>query len=258
MKGKLTTYIQHVVGLGFSLAKVNFKLRNEGSYLGFLWYLLNPLALFFVILFVKMQAFGNVLIPLYPVYLLVGLLMFNFFSQTVGASTNLIPTNANFIKSIKIPQEAIVLSRVIQALLSHLFEIIILIVCIFYFGINISAIFFYLLIFLLLTVFVAGLSFLFATIGAYVSDLSNIWVVFMQLVFFVTPIFHMPDSSSLLMKLNLFNPLYYFIKAAREMFIYGKFPSTGLLFGLLLMGMGSLALGLFVFQRQKGKFAELV
>jgi ABC-type polysaccharide/polyol phosphate export permease len=255
---KLLSNINSILALSFSLAKVNFKLRNEGSYLGFLWYLLNPLALFFVILFVRNHAFANSFIPLFPAYLLVGLLMFNFFSQTVGASIGVIALNANLIKSIKIPQEAIVLSRVIQALLSHLFEIIILVVCIFYFSVNISAIFFYLLIFLLLTVFVAGLSFLFATIGAYVSDLSNVWVVFMQLVFFVTPIFHMPDSDSLLLQLNLFNPLYYFIKAAREMFIYGKSPSALLILGLFLISIVSLVLGLFVFQRQKSKFAEIV
>ncbi|MBD3260723.1 MAG: ABC transporter permease, partial [Candidatus Altiarchaeales archaeon] len=67
-------------GLSLSIAEAEFKLRNEGSYLGILWYLLEPLLMFILLLFVFSKSLGQD-IPHYPLYLLVGIIVFNFFQK---------------------------------------------------------------------------------------------------------------------------------------------------------------------------------
>jgi len=66
--------------LSITLAKMEFKLRNEGSYLGLFWYFLNPLFTFILLNFIFSAKFGQD-IAFYSLYLLLGIIMFNFFSQ---------------------------------------------------------------------------------------------------------------------------------------------------------------------------------
>jgi ABC-type polysaccharide/polyol phosphate export permease len=251
-------HIESIFSLSLSLAKANFKLRNEGSYLGLFWYLLNPFALFFVILFVRHQAFENTSFVLFPVYLLIGLLMYNFFTQTITAAIGIITANANFIKSLKMPVESIVVSRVMQSIFSHTFEILLIIACMMYFSIPLSSLGVYVIIFILFALFTLGAAFIFATIGVFIPDLSNIWTVLSQILFFMTPIFHVPDPSSLLATINYLNPLYYFLLAGRMMFVEGAFPHALLMLQISSMSIVFLVVGFIVFETQKSKFAELV
>ena len=108
------------LNLAVVLAKMEFKLRNEGSYLGIFWYLLNPILTFFVLLIV----FGNKLgqnIPNYSLYLLLGIIMFNFFRQVTIESTKIIQDNRWLIKSINFPREILINSIILKTLFSHIF-----------------------------------------------------------------------------------------------------------------------------------------
>ena len=150
------------------------------------------------------------------------------------------------------------MSRVLQSVFSHLLEIILIFICAIYLNAGIEGIFIYLAVFFLLSVFTLGLSFIFATLGAHINDLSNVWIVLGQLLFFITPIFHAPKVDSLLYNVNLWNPLNYFITAGREMFIYGRFPSAESMTLLVLISTITLLIGLWVFNKNKHTFAELV
>lgn len=258
MTTRLLRYANRSFELAYSLAKANFKLRNEGSYFGTFWYLLNPLAMFVVILFVRQYAFKDSGVSLYPMYLLVGLLMFNFFTQTIGAAFAIIEDNSSFIKSIKIPLEAIVLARVLQSVFSHFFEMAILAVCMVYWHIGIEALLVYVVVFAVFAVFVLGASLLAAVIGAHIRDIRNVWVVLSQILFFITPIFYAPINGSLLARLNEFNPLFYFLESGRSMFVYGKIPGIALTVSMLILATVSLVVGIYVFHKNKMKFAELV
>jgi len=98
-----------ILGLSLSLAKVKFKLRNEGSYLGVFWYLLSPLAMFLILLSLRGLTNKNP-IEYYPIYLLLGLIVFNLFRYATTISTNAIRGNAGLIKSLKINLEPFLLS----------------------------------------------------------------------------------------------------------------------------------------------------
>lgn len=256
--------IQAIFRLSFSLAKVNFKLRNEGSYLGILWYILSPLALFLIILFVKQEVFSGTATPYYPVYLLSGLLMFNLCTHIVSSSITSISSNAGFIKSIKIPTESLILAKVLQFIFSHIFEVVLLGVCMSYVGFSFTeaatGILLYMPVLVIFLLFLTGVAFIVSTIGVYVSDLTNVWAVISQLMFFVTPIFYLPKEGSLLYGVNEYNPLYYFIKLGRkalmgvggqmDLILSGEFVIAGV-YSILMF-----CVGMLIFKKYKHRFAE--
>ena len=245
-----------ILSLGFSLAKTQFKLRNEGSYLGVFWYLLDPLAMFFIIILL-----GGVItrtdIENYPIYLLLGLIMFNFFRQATTNAVGSIVSNAGYIKAMKISSESFVVSTALMSLFSHFFEIVILLGFIIFFKIPISGLLLYPVIFFLFFLFSIGFSFLLATLGAYVNDLTNVWSVFINLLWFLTPIFYFIPPGDLTM-INKLNPIFYFITSAREAVVYNRVPSPELFLILFLLGLGTLAGGLFIFNKFKRRFSEVI
>ncbi|MFA5856458.1 MAG: hypothetical protein WC867_03805 [Candidatus Pacearchaeota archaeon] len=247
--------VRNVLRLGFSLAKANFKLRNEGSYLGIFWYLLEPLLLFLILIAIN-PLFQGSLDSSYPLYLLLGLILFNFFSQTSIMSTDIIEANKFYIKSIKISYESLILSSFLQNLFSHFFEIIIfLFLFLFYQQISFM-IFSYIIVIALLGSFTIGISMLLSTIGVYSSDFNNVWRVLIRLLWFITPIFYyVPKQYE---NLFLLNPLYCYITLARKLMINNKFPSYTLWVFSLVYSLIFLFLGYYIFYKYKSKFAEYV
>jgi len=250
--------LKSVLGLSLSLAKANFKLRNEGSYLGIFWYLLNPLALFCIILFIEGTAFKNVTIPYYPIYLLIGITGNNFFAQTLSSSIKSLDSNASFIKSMKIPLESLVVSQILQSIFSHLFEFILIGCFMIYFHIPLLGLLFYPVIFFFFVLAVLGISFVFATLGVYVSDFGNVWVALSQLVFFITPTFYAIKPGDHLYFINLFNPLFYFLTTIRDVVIYTKIPPVWMISTMLAISVSLFVFGVFVFGKFKNKFPEKV
>ena len=247
--------IKKTLRLSFSLAAAQFKLRNEGSYLGVFWYLLEPLSFFVILLFLG-GVISNNSIDKYPLYLFLGLIMFNFFLAVTSSATNSMSSNSGFIKSIKINPEAFVLANAFQFVFSHIFEIIIFAVFMYFYKANLVLLVFYPIIFLFFFLFVLGFSFLLATLGVYLIDLNNIWQVGGRFLFFATPIFYAMPKNTWLFTLSAFNPLYHYIGIARDIIIYG---STPVFYGMFLVSAISVAIflaSLFVFKKNKSKFAE--
>ena len=249
---------KEIISTSYYIAKANFKVRNEGSYLGILWYLLNPLSYFFIILYLRGVLFSAATISYYPIYLLMGLIMLNFFNQSIGASIDLIRNNAGFIKSMKIPYETFVLSIVLQASFSHIFELLLVAILFIYFHVSLIGIIWYVFVFAFYAIFTLGLCFLFSTIGLYFSDFRNIWSIFSQLLLFITPIFYVVNPGNHVYLSNLLNPLFYFMTTARDISIYSLLPPVWMLFGVIGIAFVSLILGFFFFHKFKDRFAEFV
>ena len=241
--------------LSLSLAKAGFKLRNEGSYIGVFWYLLEPLIIFSI--FFTIRNIVGIGIENYAAYLLLGLIMFNFFRKTTSESIRAITNNAGLIKSIKLNKEVFIVSAVIKSIFSHFFEIILFIAVLFFSGVQIVNILFYPLIFTFFCMFVLGISFIVCTIGTYLVDFGNIWNIFMRILWFATPIFY---SSNLKLPVNInhFNPLYYFITITRGVVVYGQIPISWMVIGMILFSFGFFLLGIFIFEKFKHKFSEMI
>ena len=247
--------IKKTLRLSFSLAVAQFKLRNEGSYLGVFWYLLEPLSFFVILLFLG-GVISNNSIEKYPLYLFLGLIMFNFFLAVTSSATSIIGNNSGYLKSIKINPESFVIASALLFSFSHIFEIIIFAVFMYFYGANLILLFFYPVIFFFFFLFVLGFSFLLATFGVYLIDLNNIWQVAGRFLFFATPIFYAMPKNTWLFKLSTFNPLYHYIGIARDIVIYGAIPIFHGIFLVSAISVFIFLAGLFIFKKNESKFAE--
>lgn len=243
--------------LSLSIAKMKFKLRNEGSYLGIIWYLLNPLLFFSLLFLIFHDRVGNN-IEFYPLYLLLGIIMFNFFQSATNESSKIVINNSGLIKSIKFPVESLIFSMIFRIIFSHLFEIIVFCIFLFIMDINIIGILFYPFILLVFSIFVCGLCLSLSALTVYIVDLSNLWGFLCGLLWFATPIFYSIGGQTRLFLFNLLNPMYYYITIARDIIIYNKIPELWLICGAVEYALISLIIGLIIFNKLKPKFAEMV
>jgi len=250
--------IKSVAGLSIQLAKADFKLRNEGSYLGIFWYLLSPLLMFTLLFFIFQSRLGTG-IEYYALYLFLGIIMFNFFQSTsLEATKSLMHENVWLIKSINFPRESLIGAIVLRNLFSHLFEFGLFVVLFLFFNIPIINLLFYLIVLIFLVMFILGVSLILSSFTVYFADLDNIWTFFTRILWLGTPIFYTIGSQNGLLAVNLFNPLYYFITFSRDLIIYSSWPEPLIFFGVVFWSFFFLVTGILVFNKLKGRLAELI
>jgi len=174
------------------MVRTDFKVRYQNSVLGYMWSLLKPL-FFFAILYVVFVY----IIPLgkgvahYPVYLLLGIVMWNFFveSTTIGAAS--IVARGDLIRKISIPRYLIVVSSSFSALINLGFSLIVVFIFALFNGITPS--FEWLLMIPLiieLFIFALGVSFLLSAMYVKFRDITYIWEIVIQAGLYVTPIIY--------------------------------------------------------------------
>ncbi len=250
----MLTNISH---LSLAVARAEFKLKNEGSYLGILWYLLNPLLMFLLLLGIFSYSLGQS-IERYPLYLLVGIILFNLFRTITVEATKTIYQNRLIIKSVAFPLENLIAALVLKNLYSHIFEFIVLFGFLLFYKISLTYILFYPLLVVLICLFSYGIALCLSALAVFVMDLDNIWTFGVQLLWFATPIFYTIDEHPVLFACNLLNPMYYFITVGRELLIYNTLPSFWLILGALIHTVVWFLLGIKLFKKFQNKFAELI
>jgi len=203
----------------------DFKLRYRNSVLGFLWSLLNPLA-YMVIL---TAVFGFLLhsnIPNFPGWLLLGLLVWRFFS--VGTSTSLysIVGNPSFITKVHLPRFLIVLSANVASLYGAVLEFAVLFPVLIFLGIRITFLALLLPVIIGLEfVLIFGVSLGLAALNTRYRDFNQLWEITLQLGFFVSPIVYDPGLIPNRYKFLYFlNPVTRLIDAVRDIFLFGLPP----------------------------------
>lgn len=251
-------YLKKFWDLSLCLANVGFKIRNEGSYLGILWYLLNPIFLFILLLIIFSRNLG-VEIEHYPLYLLLGIILYNLFQATTTEATILIRESRDLVKSINFPRATLITGGVLKMLFSHLFEIVIFVILMIILGTgNLFNILFYLIILISFAFFILGVSLFLGAISVYFIDIKNIWAFLLRLLLFGTPIFYTPEEGSKLTMVNSINPLYYFIDISRLVLVYNKVPPWEEMAIAISFSLLSFCVGFLVFNKLKNRFAEVV
>lgn len=207
--------------LFFELIRTDFKLRYQGSLIGYAWSLLKPL-LIFVILYVVFVYFLKVGkdIEHFPVYLLLGIVIWNFFTEMTSQNLGSVVGRGDLIRKIKIPRWMIVVSTSMSATINLFLSLLVVAV---FMVINGVAFSFYgfgmVLIYIALAyLFGLGLSFLLSALYVKYRDISYIWEVVLQAGFYATPIIYPLQmvSNPLIEKILLLNPMALIIQGARH------------------------------------------
>jgi len=215
-------------GLLREMADTEFKLRDQGTFLGFLWTLLYP-ALMFAVLYVVFVKWMGHLVPNYGAYLLIGLLFWNFFQKSTSSSLTSLVRRYSIIRNFKFPREIIVFSTVAAVLYSFLLEICVLLLFLPFIGVapRIS----WLLLPGLVGAIVllsSGVSLFLPILAAEYRDLERIWEVLTMTMFYITPVFYpMHIIGDRLRPMLYWNPVTQILIAARGCLIDGSIPNAG-------------------------------
>ena len=238
------------------LVSNSIKTRYKRSALGIIWTLLNPLLTMLVLTVAFSQLF-RFSVENYTIYLLVGLIFWNFFSQTTTQSMNTLVWGSPLIKRIYLPRTIFAFAVLGNGLTNYLLALAPLALAM---GITHHP--FYLsllwlpLAILLLAVFTLGLSLFMSTLAVYFVDVVDMYGVLLTVWFYLTPVIYpldiVPEQFLPLVRLN---PMTAMLGLFRTIIYTGQSPSLEswlVAAGLALMTLG---LGWLVFTRRANDFA---
>lgn len=239
--------------------KMDFVLRYQNSVLGFLWVFLKPFLIFLVLLTVFTFFGGN--IEHFQVYLLLGIILFQFFSDGTTFGMHAILNKAHVILKIPFSKTSVILAGTLNALLHLCFALLIFFGFLFFKGIYPS--FLNILLFLVLILveflFILGLSFFTSLWIISFRDLGQIWEVVLAALFYLVPIFYpfsiLPEH---LQRIFWLNPLSQIIVFSRDLLIYGKAIPLDNLFYLFIGSSLFCFLGWQYFQKKIQIFTEKI
>lgn len=249
--------IQRYKFLLSQLVSRDFKIKYKRSFLGIIWSLLYPLLMMGVmaIIFSKVFKF-NVPGVNYLVYLMTGLVMFNYYSEASNLALGSIVGNFTLINKVYIPKYIFPLSKCLFVGINFLLTLIplYLIIIITGQGINI----YHLLlpiVFLCLLIFTIGMGFILSTVTVFVRDMFYIYGIIITIWNYFTPIMY--DITMLSEKWIWFfklNPLYMYIDFARTIILFGQCPSIESFASCIISSLLFLILGIIVFRKNQNKF----
>jgi ABC-type polysaccharide/polyol phosphate export permease len=235
----------------------DFRIRYRNMSLGVFWSLLNPLIMLGVYTFVFTKIFTNT-VPHWSVFILSGIVPFNFFAMAWGSATTSMVDNAGLVKRVQVPREIVPIASVLSNCLHLVFQILILLIVALVVGLHMSLSWLWLpVIWALEIMFVSGLGLLFAGINVYIRDtryvVESINVVLFWLVPVLYPFSMIPQQYR---DIYQYNPVAALVLAMREVLLDGKAPSDVLLTKLALVSFVTLAVGWFSFRRLKDRFFD--
>lgn len=253
----MTRLQTHHIRIVYELTKAHTKLQHESSYLGFFWYILGPLLLFLVLLAVFASRFGGE-IPHYPLYLLLGIILWNFFSAATGRSIVVLQQNAALLKSAPIPKVLFIAAAALSALVSHCFEIIVYLCFSIWYGVLPTGIAVFGVVLLLHVLFTFGCCLLLSGLYVHVRDVGQIWSIVTRTWWFATPILYAPLETGIGAMINTINPLYYSIDLARSALIYHEGLPTDFLMIFIGFTVAFVLVGWCVFSRATHRSLHLL
>ena len=252
------------------LVKTDFKLRYQGSVLGYLWAVLRPLLMFAVlyVVFVKFLRFGGD-IPHYAVYLLTGVVLWSFFTESTAQGMQSIVARGDLLRKINFPKIIVVLSATATALINAVINLAVVMAFAVFDGVDFRLTAILLPLIVLELYFLSlGISLLLGAINVKYRDISSIWDVLMQAMFYAVPIIYpitmVMDFSVVAAKIILLNPIAQVIQDARFALVTEESVTVWSFLGQwyamiipLVIVVVVFVLGMLVFNKRSRKFAEV-
>lgn len=250
------------------LIKRDFKVKYKRSFLGVLWSILYPLLMMSVMALVFSHMFKFSMEGVnYLVYLMSGLLIFNYFSEATNNSLTAVVGNFSLINKVYIPKYIFPLAKCLFAGINFLFTLIPFFLIVIFSGDPVEGTkcsfnVYYLLIpyiFLCMLMFTVGISYILSTITVFVRDVIYIWGIGLTILNYFTPIFYSLEIlPTYLQTIFKFNPLYIFINGLREIVLFSHGLSWQYLLAMFVVGIGTMILGMFIFRKKQDKFVYYI
>lgn len=254
----------------YHLTSRELKARYKNTMLGFFWSLLNPLGMMLVFTAVFTVFLPNNTIENYPLFVLCGILPWNFLSAGVLSSISSITSNANLVTKIYFPREVIPISTVLANLVNFLLSLLVLFAALLIFRSHFSPWIWLLpLVILLQTALILGLALILSTLNVFYRDTLMVMDVVMLAWFFLTPVVYpiqaLPDSYTLMgvtidvqRLVYILNPMASIITTYRDLLYWGYRTDLDFFVRTAITALGVLSFGYWFFCKYSDRFGEEV
>jgi ABC-2 type transport system permease protein len=270
--------VKEVLGareLLLNLTRRELRGKYKGTALGWGWSLVNPLAstliftaVFSVVLRVEPPV-GVDGLHNYALFLLCGLLTWNFFSGALSSGMGVLVGNGNLIKKTYFPRRLLVVSNIVALFVTYLIEMAVLAVIFLVFGVNVLPWIPLVLVVMLITALLAlGLSLVLSVVNVYFRDVAHFVAIALQIWFYATPIIYpislveaTRDSAGWAGSLHIadiyqINPMVGLIESIRDMWYSGTMPDLAPLAYVTVLSLVVLWIGNYVFGRLEVRLGE--
>ena len=250
----------------YALAKRELEARFRGSVLGLVWLFAFPIMMLSIYSFV----FGVIFKARwgldggddrqYALILFIGLIVFNIFAECVGRAPVLITSNISYVKKVVFPLEVLPWTILIAALLQAGISLVVwLLAHLILYGLPPLTGLLLPVIFAPYLLFIMGLSWLLASLGVFLRDLSQVIAIMVTVLLFMSPIFYpisvVPEAFRFIYMLN---PITYAVEMAREVLFFGRLPDPYMLLQYVLSSVALACLGFAWFRRTSKGFADVL
>ena len=197
-------------------------------------------------------------IPNYTVFMVCGLIPWNYFATVINRASFTFIENGNIIKKVYFPREILPLSLVTSETINFLISTIIIICFTLAYGMGLTKyVLLYPLVLLVQYILLLGISLIVSSVTVYFRDLQHFIGVLLQLFFYATPIVYsvetIPENFRWILKIN---PMTYIIEGFRDIFYYHQIPNVKMLGIVLVIGILLCIVGYLIFNKLQKKFAE--
>ena len=233
--------------------------KYKGSFLGVLWSFINPL-LQVAVYAIVFPYIMRIQTDNYLIYLIIGIIPWNFFITVINQGMITVRMNAGIIKKVYFPREILPLSVALSGLVNFFISSVIIILFCLIGGVGIT---WHIILFPIIAIiqffFTLGIVFAFSAINIYIKDTEYLIQLFVNLLFYATPILYQaelfPESIRWILYLN---PMTQIIMAYRNVFMYHTLPGPKGFLYLIILTILILYIGYKIFKKLERGFAEEV
>ena len=244
-------------GILFSFAFSDLKIRYRNSILGIMWSIVEPLLLLGLLFFVFSKIF-KFEIENFPIYLLLGIITWNFFKNGTQLALNSLTNRSSLMTQIYFPRSIPAFSAGVTSSILLLTELAVLGIFMVILGFfPPSTIILLIPIFLLEFLLILGISLPLSVLNVKFKDVEFIWGVVLQSGFFLTPIFYqfdmLPDSIQNILQ---FSPMVQIVTMAHHVTLYGELPPINSILYALFSIFSLVVIGYLIFRKLQSKIVE--
>lgn len=242
-------------------AKAELKSEVEGSYLNWLWWIIEPFCFMLIYTFVFGYIFKNSQ-PYFASFVFVGLMIWQFFDRMIKGSVKLISNNRDLVTKVYIPKYILLLSKSFTYIFKLLISLVISFVLMIFQGVPFSInILYFIPIFIIIYLLSFGIGLILMHYGVLFNDLANLTNIGMRMVFYLSGIFY-NLRARLGGRLGYFilrgNPIAFCMDEVRKVMLESSNPSyEGLLFWFII-GLVLCFVGIRIIHKNENSYAKVI